>query len=639
MNKAVRELKAFLEEYRAEIRRSAYELLDQEMPAITEDLFSLFEKNGNRLKYEAVYFTRRKFLTVLGMEAVLEETKADEEKRAAGENGRFSEVQEKLCYVLEEICNEECWALPAHVNRKENPNWRITVDLFASETAQTLSELSDRLKERLPDRLRERIAQEVERRVFIPFFSSQIPYGGWEHSDNNWNAVCAGSIGSACIHLLKKEPQRLQACLNRICQALPFYVKGFAEDGACMEGLGYYTYGMTYFADFAQELYVDTNGERDLFCGKWGDFEASGCMEDKRTRMAYFPAKCFFPDGRTVSFSDGNSRDTYRVGILSVLAMHFPDVQFPNIKSAAGLHSDPCYRFAAVKMDMLNTAEYLKQLENAEKDGGKDDRKDVGKDIRKAGDRKQEKEEEKEQENKAFYVLPSAQWCIGHAADKTGFACKGGNNGESHNHNDIGHFLYEAEGVMFLTDLGAGEYTKDYFSGKRYHILCNNSFSHSVPILDGKGQCAGAEYKCGEFSAAEDGSVSMELGGAYEPWDIAASEQKRKKILRRLQFDLDSGRLELTDSFSEAGERVTENLVTQILPRVEGNRVFLEKDGVKAVIEVQDEQIASGQESIVIKEQQHSNHEGIMEQVYQIQWKVNMSNGCGKSKAAFWVIR
>ena len=67
-------------------------------------------------------------------------------------------------------------------------------------------------------------------------------------------------------------------------------------------------------------------------------------------------------------------------------------------------------------------------------------------------------------------------------------AAKGGNNGESHNHNDVGSFLYLAGDEMLLTDLGAGEYTRDYFGEKRYDILCNHSFGHSVPVIDGKGR-------------------------------------------------------------------------------------------------------------------------------------------------------
>ena len=47
-----------------------------------------------------------------------------------------------------------------------------------------------------------------------------------------------------------------------------------------------------------------------------------------------------------------------------------------------------------------------------------------------------------------------------------------------------------------LTDLGAGEYTKEYFHDGRYRILCNNSFGHSVPVIDGEGQKEGGGIFC-----------------------------------------------------------------------------------------------------------------------------------------------
>ena len=93
---------------------------------------------------------------------------------------------------------------------------------------------------------------------------------------------------------MREDKEQLLKNLKRICDGLLWYLKGFSEDGACMEGLGYYTYGMAYFVNFAQELYEYSDGKWDLFCGEWGEFKAG--KEDKRTKMAQFPAKCFFPD-------------------------------------------------------------------------------------------------------------------------------------------------------------------------------------------------------------------------------------------------------------------------------------------------------------------------------------------------------
>ena len=119
-------LRTFLEQYMDCIRKNAGEMMDKAMPEADEELFSLFEKTGNRLRYEDVYFTRRKYLAVFGCLAILD----------GGER-----YVKKLVEVLKGICDEECWALPAHVHRDSDPDWRVCVDLFASETGQALAEI------------------------------------------------------------------------------------------------------------------------------------------------------------------------------------------------------------------------------------------------------------------------------------------------------------------------------------------------------------------------------------------------------------------------------------------------------------------------------------------------------------------
>ena len=49
-------------------------------------------------------------------------------------------------------------------------------------------------------------------------------------------------------------------------------------------------------------------------------------------------------------------------------------------------------------------------------------------------------------------------------------------------------------GDMLLTDLGRGEYTREYFGPNRYALLCNGSQGHSVPIVEGRCQSPGAEH-------------------------------------------------------------------------------------------------------------------------------------------------
>ncbi|MCD8068219.1 MAG: heparinase II/III-family protein [Lachnospiraceae bacterium] len=683
-----KELRKFLKEYRGAIRESAAWLMSEEMPALRREDFDLYEQKGNRLIYESAYFPRRKFLAVLGMEAILEKE----------ETGTVdSTVLFKLWDVIQNICCVDTWAVPAHENRRGKPNWGETVDLFAAETAQTLSELLDRLKDFLPEKLKDRMEAEISRRVLGPYYFSEVPYAGWEVGNSNWTAVCAGSIGSAVIHLSKagwRLPKPLPECLDRVCAALPYYFQGFTDDGACMEGLQYYTYGMIYFGNFAWEL-KELTGE-NLF---------------QRPDIAAFPAKCFFPDGVSLSFSDGSSSDTFRVGLQALQAMEYGDVEFPAMERAAGLHSDTCYRFAGLKLDWFATEEYVQREE--ERTGKRDasgEKAHLNAETLMADCTALKKDDMKTEPDYRFHILPSAQWCVGYAKNGTGFACKGGHNGESHNHNDIGHLIYEAEGVLFLTDLGAGEYDRDYFSQNRYRAICNHSFGHSVPILNGQGQREGAAYRCTSFSAAVEecpkkretsqiiaaveecpekevigqisaadtekqpgtgdagrisaagtGTVRMEIGSAYSLSE-GGKPLDGKTIVREIRFDLKNGGAEITDRFDLRGDydaantaldvekedantggdgltkkdgtlynvSVMENLVTQILPVIEENRICLEQNGAKAVIEVEKLPGMASPEIMVV-EYDHRNHQGGTEKVYTIRWTVPLEEGRGVS--------
>lgn len=616
------ELGRFRDRFRHEIREAAEALLEEDMPAITEELFGLYEKTGNRLIYEKVYFARRRFLAVLGLEAVAQ-------KEALGRVDQ--RVMDKLAQVAEDICREQCWALPPHVNRKEE-SWRVTVDLFAAETAQTLAELADRLHSELPVSLRADIEKNVEDRVFRPFFTSKIPYRNWEQGQHNWNGVCAGAVGSACLHLMR-DRSRLRDSLKRICDSLQYYLKGFAEDGACTEGLSYFTYGMGYFVNFAQELYDATKGRYDLFTGEWGEFSRSST--DKRERIAAFERKCFFKDGRTVSFADSNSRGRFRVGLSCILAMHYPSFAFPDFSSTAQLDTNGCYHFAELKADLLMPERLVRFME--ERAGAEQTPWAEGwLSWRMEGKAVPEQIPQGEEKPIQFVdVLPCAQWVVARSVKGIGMACKGGHNREFHNHNDVGHFIYEGGGTLFLTDLGAGEYCKDYFGENRYNVLCNRSLGHSVPMINGREQSAGKEYACSSFHAEEKSGtvvVDMDLTGAYEKGML-------KCFWRYMEFCLETGMLRVCDEIeaerdTEGGiaGKVVENLVTQIQPIVIGNQVLLSEGHQNCRLELAEDA------KIRVLEYEHRNHKGIPEKVYGIQWDMKLTEGKGSSTFSLYQV-
>ena len=451
----------FLEAYKEQVFTLTEQLRPHPMPDLSEELFALYEQCGNRLEYENKYFLRRKHLAVFGISCFLQHS---------------SDNIEKLEEIIKGICSEECWALPAHVDRVDNKEWYLTVDLFACETAQALAEIITLLDDCLYDSVKSLVRKNIERRIFAPYFNSPIPYGEWENGYANWNAVCAGSIGSACLYLMQNDKQRLEECIQRICSSLTFYIDGFMEDGACMEGVGYFTYGMTYYVGFAKQLFEHTKGAVDLMDSA------------KHEKIAQFQQKMYFKSGLTVSFSDGDLKSRYRMGLTAMLAMRYPSVVVPNIELAGDFEADSCYRFMGLLRDYTWTKQYVEWA-----------------------DTEQFHEHGEKRDDFFHHVLSDAQWSICQSRNGVEMAAKGGHNEEPHNHNDIGSFLYGIGEEEFLVDLGAGEYTKNYFGSGRYDILCNSSLGHNSPIINGELQKEGKEYKASEFETDGQGHTKIHI--------------------------------------------------------------------------------------------------------------------------------
>lgn len=576
----------FLERYQRELKEAAGELRGRPMPPLTEELFSVYEQIGNRLSYEEVYFLRRKYLAVFGMNAVL---------------FRRGEDIEELERVLTQICGETCWALPAHVDRKNDGEWRRTLDLFACETAGALAELCAVLGGALSPDVRREAERQVMERVLEPFERSAVPCGRWELCGHNWNAVCGGSIGIAAICLLSGEPERQRAILERICASLHAYIDGFAEDGACMEGLGYFTYGMSYYMAFAQLLPVEL--QEKLPGG------------EKINRIMEFQQKCYFPGGLSVSFSDGSSRERFRMGLSCRMRRLDAAAVLPPMELAAGLSDDPCFRWVMLYRDYVWTREEL--------EGGGTSPDASGGLLTKS-----HQKDEKERLPYGQTVLPDAQWSICRSPSGAALAAKGGTNGEPHNHNDVGSFHYVLGDEVFLADLGAGEYTKAYFCEEtRYDIFVNQSFSHNVPVIDGQPQKAGKSYACGSFAADGAGKTALEFAGAY-------GNPALKALRRTLDFRMEDGRLEVTDVFEQAGEgllEIQENLVTPHRPQVRSDKTVLLAGRKNAcVLQIETE------EEILVQEQTYADHEGRMRSVYLLRWSVPAKGA--KAQAHFCIL-
>lgn len=491
------------------------------------ELFNEFYTNGNRLNYENEYFAKRKCLTVRAVYNIIL-------------GGKVGDT--KLCEIINAICDEFTWALPAHVGNDVKEAEKV-IDLFSAETAQTLSEILHYTD--LGEQAHEKIHALLLERIVKPYENGT---SWWETSKHNWAAVCGACVGMVYIY---EFPERFCKVKDRILKTMKCFLSGYGNDGACLEGLGYWNYGFGYFVYFA-ELLRRSDGT-DLL------------SNEKVRAIAEFNGHMFIGDSLCVSFSDSQRTTGVNIGLACFLNNEFGDIKILKTRRE---DLDNCYRFAPYLRSFLWLNEgTVKRSKNT----------------------------------CGYKYFNDAQWYI-NKREKFAFAAKGGNNGEPHNHNDIGAFIIASGNEQLITDLGAGEYMRDYFNDEtRYDNFCVSSKGHSVPVIDGKYQKNGSGY-CAEILKADNNTFKLDISGAYDLKQL-------KSFIR--EFEIRENKIIMRDVFEFSGTEITERLVSLIKPQITNGDAKIKNMTIHSAV-LPD-----------IKEKPSKNHEGQYETVYCIDYTIN----------------
>lgn len=503
--------------------------------------------NGNRLDFEKQYFERRRQLAVLAL---------------AYQQQPQAEVKIMLERVIWEICNEFSWALPAHLPitgqtfGTASSQW---IDLFAAETSEALAEIQSLLGSRLSPQINQRIDQEINRRIFEPFMARDW---SWQHKANNWSAVIAGCLGLTTIFKLTKSDPKLPIILQRLDIAFETYLSSFGDDGACVEGVSYWAYGFGYYLYFAEKA-AQVLGERHYL------------DNPKVKKIAAFPFLTMISATEYLPFSD-YALSGLPSGLLCYCHEIF-GVEVPEVTKVSDLDFDNCYRFAQLYRNLI----WTKQIDQT-----------------------------KPKTTDFTHYFADVQWLNerDQSADFV-FATKGGSNLESHNHLDLGHFIFGNQAQLFLTDLGAGEYTKDYFNdAKRYQYFVTSAASHSIPIINQVAQTAQPTAVTGDYQAALN-QITYNLTTAY------GSAAKLASFKRQFKIDTQSQWVQITDDFefTETNNQVTECFITQIEPQCANGQVRLTNKFGTCLLNLDDFEV------LQIIPVQYIDHYGKSAKAYRIQ--------------------
>ncbi|MFA6107509.1 MAG: heparinase II/III family protein [Candidatus Latescibacterota bacterium] len=472
----------------------AAQALAEPIPILPATSFLEFARNGNRNRYERVYFARRTRLCDLTVAECLEG------------QGRFVDGIVDLVWAIGE---ETYWGVPAHVGMQRAgvglPDaTEPTVDLFVGETAAllawTIYLLGPRLDAVSP-LIVPRVLAEVERRVLVPCLQHEdFWWMGFDgRSVNNWNPWCNSNWLTTAL-LLERDPERRLAAVAKSIRSIDRFLDPYPRDGGCDEGPGYWSRAGASLFDCLELLHGATNGRLDLYgeplVGEIGRYiyrvQISG-----RYFVNFADAPALVSPSASLVYRYGQRLGDERLSELGAWCARQQDLLHRGVSDSIGRQLP-----ALLGLAELTAAPAQPPLPR-----------------------------------EAWFPEIQVMVARDREGDDAGFqvAAKGGHNAESHNHNDVGHFIVHLDGRPVVVDAGVEAYTAKTFSSRRYEIWTMQSAYHALPTINGAMQAPGREFAARDVAwNANDRAVSLSLNlaGAY-PAEARLRSWKRTVRLRR----------------------------------------------------------------------------------------------------------
>jgi len=490
--------------------------LNYEWPTILPVRFLDYVRTGDRDGYQRVSFGRRRTLVDLVIAECLEN------------QGRYLD---DITNGIWAICEESFWGVSAHLGRwghglpdVANP----IVDLFAAETsvllAWTVYLLGPKL-DAISPLIIPRVELEINRRILTPLLERDdfgwMGFGG--QRVNNWNPwICSNWLTSAL--LIEKDEGRRAQQVFKAMRTLDNFINPYPKDGGCDEGPSYWGRAGASLYDCLELLHSATNGKIDVYDNPLiqniGKFIYRVQIHD-RYFINFADAPAMLTPSPALVYGYGKRISDPKMMALGAWSAHKLDIQSNGVTDSIGR--------------LLPALFSLEDVLKAE----------------------------------PIPPLPRDVWLdeiqVMVARDNEGaseglfVAVKGGHNTESHNHNDVGHFIVYVAGKPIIIDAGVETYTAKTFSSRRYEIWTMQSAYHSLPTVNGIQQTPGRQYAARNVTYRTDDTVSelsLDIAGAY-PEEANINTWTRTVTLNRGQ------NITITDAYELKG--ISDNLTLNLL--------------------------------------------------------------------------
>ena len=292
----------------------------------------------------------------------------------------------------------------------------------------------------------------------------------------NWNPwICSNWL--TCVLVSEQDDARKSKAIEQIQKATQAFIDAYPEDGGCDEGPGYWDRAA---ASMFEVLRLLPDCPVDV---------------EKVRRMAAFTYTTYIGHEYCVNFADAHgNKAMQQVNIVYPFGLWLNDKTMREfgayLGQQQGILQQPakCYdksgNFPTLGRELL----FLRNIRHLI-------------------------EEKPNEPQLKDSWLPNLQIMAARRGSLY-VAVKGGHNGESHNHNDVGSFIIYRENEPLLIDPGVGEYTAKTFSNSRYEIWTMQSAYHNLPQINGTDQKDGKTFAA-KVVQHKDGLLTLDIAGAY----------------------------------------------------------------------------------------------------------------------------
>lgn len=423
------------------------------------------------------------------------------------------------------------------------PDWDPKHYLDTAEMTTAVAIAYDWLYKALPASTRKLVKNSIYRNAIVRVLKEYEEGGpnSWAKRETNWNVVCNTGMVLGALAVAEDYPQETECILENAAKYMPNCLKHFAPDGVCYESPAYWGYTASYLALYLKAV-TDNGGDR----GGIGRLPGLD-------KTALFYKRMLTPSGQRFNYGNaGGNHETSPAFFLYSRFYKLPEVaewyrgEIKKIIRSEGRSWD---RLAFLTLPWWDNSPADETVSIAPLEVYHNSINDL---IALNGSRKVE-----------------GSLCL---------LAKGGKPMEAHQQLDGGTFVVESDSVLWLTDLGADDYSLPGFwdykqGGQRWSYFRNNNLSHNTLNIDHQLQYApGHAFVCEE---------KKDIAQPYAKLNLTSLYQGQAESVFRTFTLKDDQTAEVTDeiTLTNVQSNVYWNAVTQAHVKTQGNQAILTRNG------------------------------------------------------------